>query len=164
MKKIFSFVLIFALISASLSCSKKEDGAGSSGLSFRLSDTNGKKVSLDDYKGRVVMLEFFATWCPPCHMSAPEINAVYKKYKDKKFVVLAVSVDRGSDAIENVNAFIKQYDIGFPVLMDDGNVARNYGVTGIPTSFIIDKKGKLISRHAGLVYADMLSKEIEPLL
>ncbi|HEX8949790.1 MAG TPA: TlpA disulfide reductase family protein [Dissulfurispiraceae bacterium] len=133
---------------------------------FVLAGPNNNRVSLGDYKGKVVMLEFFATWCPPCQMAAPDVESVYEKYKDRGFVVLAVSIDEGSDRAAAVGSFVKDLHLTYPVLLDDGKTSGQYGVSSIPTSYIIDRQGKLRNKHVGLLpdYAATLSKEIEALL
>ncbi len=170
MKKLFYFVLILNVAFSLLSCSKSEHGAvsGTSAAapSFTLSDLQKHTVSLEDYKNRVVMLEFFASWCPPCRMSAPEIKSVYEKYKDKGLVVLAISIDKGPDAEDAVRSFVKEFDLPYPALMDDGKASSRYGVVSIPTSVVIDKQGNIRNRHIGLSpdFSTTLSKEVEALL
>lgn len=170
MKRLLHFVVAVCLAASFFSCSKGDKGAASidnsAAPSFVLTDLNNNKVSLDAYRNRVVMVEFFATWCPPCRMSAPDIKSVYEKYKDKGFVVLAVSIDQGPDAKAVVSSFVKEFGLGHPVLLDDGQTSTRYGVVSIPTSFIIDKQGIIRSKHIGLMpdFAGALSKEIEALL
>ncbi len=169
MNKLFYTILILSTAVTFFSCSKGEQGAvseKSAAPSFVLSDLQKHQVSLENYKNRVVMLEFFASWCPPCQMSAPEIKSVYEKYKDKGFVVLAISIDKGPDAAGAVSSFVKEFDLPYPALMDDGKASRQYGVVSIPTSVVIDKQGRIRSRHIGLSpdFSKALSKEIEALL
>ncbi|MDI6801980.1 MAG: TlpA disulfide reductase family protein [Thermodesulfovibrionales bacterium] len=169
MKNVVFFFLVIIAVSSLVSCSDSERGAGHSDYipapSFVLTDLNNKKVSLSDFKGKVIMLEFFAAWCPPCHMMAPEIQAVYEKYKKKGFVVIAISMDMGDDAVSRVNSFIYDYKVSYPVLFDDAMVSREYDIRGVPTSFIIDKKGRIRSKHPGFIHdLDFLHQEIEALL
>lgn len=170
MKKLAALFFASLVLTACLSCSKNEKGVAGSGTdaapAFVLSTTDGAKVSLDAYRGKVVMIEFFASWCPPCQMVTPEIKSAYEKYKDKGFTVLAISIDDGPNAAAAVNNFIKTFGITYPVMLDDGVTSRKYQVISIPTSFIVDKNGKLISKHIGLIpnYTATLSREIETLL
>ncbi|MBF0557652.1 MAG: TlpA family protein disulfide reductase [Nitrospirae bacterium] len=170
MKKLAGFLGAALVLVSLLSCSRGEKGASLSSNdaapAFVLSTPEGAKISLDDYKGKVVMIEFFASWCPPCQMVAPEIKSAYERYKDKGFTVLAISIDEGPDAGKAVSNFIKTYGISYPVALDDGTASRRYQVISIPTSFIIDKTGKLANKHIGLIpnFAATLSKEIETLL
>lgn len=170
MRRLFRFVLILCLAIVCFSCSKGEKGAASTensaAPSFVLADLNNNKVSLDTYKGKVVMLEFFASWCPPCQMSAPDVKSIYEKYRGRGLVVLAVSLDGGTEAKAAVSSFVKEFGLTYPALMDDGKTSKQYGVISIPTSFIIDRKGKIRNKHIGLIpdFSNTLSKEIEALL
>ena len=170
MKKGFYFFLVVLAVASFLSCKRteKEAAVSSNGAapSFILSTVKGDRAGLNDYRGKVVMLEFFASWCPPCQIAAPEIKSIYEKYKDKGFVVLAIAIDEGPTAVSAVSKFVKEFDIHYPVLLNDGKVSSQYHVISIPTSFIIDKQGKLNNTHIGLGpdFTDTLSKEIEGLL
>jgi len=170
MRKVFYFVLISLAVTVFLSCSKKENGealrSADAAPSFVLSTVKGDRISLDNYRGKVVMLDFFASWCPPCRMATPEVKSIYQKYRDKGFVVVAIAIDEGPAAAASVRDFVKELDIPYPVLLDDGNTSREYQVISIPTSVIIDKEGKIRSRHIGLSpdFTDTVSKEIEALL
>lgn len=170
MKVFPSFCLAALVVITFISCSKTEEGTAVGNIVaaplFELPTVQSDKVGLNGYKGKVVMLEFFASWCPPCRMVAPEIKSIYKKYKDKGFVVLAVSIDNGPNAASAVKDFVKELGISYPVVLDDGSVSRQYQVISIPTSFIIDKQGNLRSKHIGLLpdFAASISSEIETLL
>lgn len=168
-------MLAMCLVSMMWSCARQEEkGAPSQGPAevnrlapaFSLMDGEGKKVSLDDHRGKVVMLEFFTTWCGPCQMAAPELQSLHERYKEKGLVLLAVSMDVGSNAKKAVASFKKEHGVAYPVLMDTGEVSRLYGVFTIPTSFIIDKKGTVRSKHMGFApsLSQELSKEVEALL
>ncbi len=130
-------VLVFLL-----SCQQKPVSTpevGRKAPSFRLVDLNGKKVGLSDFEGKVVIIEFWATWCPPCRESMPETEKLFQKYKDKDVVVLGISIDE-KGGMERVKAFIQEYNITYPILMDDnGDVGRLYGVMSIPVTYILDK-------------------------
>lgn len=165
-RPLLCLLLVSALLISSCTHKGAEPGKPGAAPASTATDIKHKKVSLGDYKGRVVLLEFFATWCAPCRMAAPEIKSVYEKYKDKGFIVLAVSIDEGSDAEPAVDAFVKEFSLPFPVILDDGELSKQYGVVGIPTSIIIDKQGKVGMKHIGVV-PDMprvLSRDIEALL
>ncbi len=106
---------------------------------FQLTDLDGKSVSLSQYRGKVVLLNFWATWCKPCTTEMPAMQTTYDKLRDKGFVVLAVN-ELEDDA--KVREHIKQYGHTFPVLMDrDNKVANQFGVFGLPVSVFIDEKG-----------------------
>lgn len=150
------------------SCNKGDERAvyGVKAPDFTLSDINGNKTSLSALRGKVVMVDFWATWCPPCRESVPDLKAIYEKYKDRGFVLLGISVDKGNGISAEVSSFVKEYSITYPVLIDDGRVNVLYGVASIPTSFIINRDGKIANKHIGFIPGseDELSKEIEALL
>ncbi|HEX6532730.1 MAG TPA: TlpA disulfide reductase family protein [Nitrospira sp.] len=106
---------------------------------FQLADLNGKAQNLNDYRGKVVLVNFWATWCKPCTTEMPAMQATYDKLTDKGFVVLAIN-ELEDEA--KVREHIRQYGHTFPVLMDrDNKVANQFGVYGLPVSFFIDEKG-----------------------
>lgn len=107
---------------------------------FVLEDLNGKKRNLIDYSGKVILLNFWATWCGPCIEEMPSLEKLYNIFKDKGFVVLAVSIDQGG--INVVKNFVKENNLTFPVLLDvNHEIWKKYNVTGIPASFLISHKG-----------------------
>lgn len=132
---------------------------------FTLQDLSGRTVGLDEYKGKVVMLEFFTSWCLPCQMVAQDIEALYKKLRGKGFVVIGISLKDGFNK-DNLRDYIAKYGITYPVLIDDDRISKQYGVITMPTTVIIDKEGVVRARHLGIVrdHAAMLSREIEPLI
>ncbi len=108
--------------------------------SFSLQDLGGMQISLSDFKGKVVILNFWATWCAPCRREIPSLERLYQLRKDKGFEILAVSVDRAS--LSKVASFVANYQMSFPVLADQrGAVGQRYWAKAIPTSFLLDKKG-----------------------
>ncbi len=115
---------------------------------FTLSDINGKKVSLSDFKGKVVLLNFWATWCGPCTAEMPSLNNLYSAFKNEGFVVLAVSIDPSEGP---VRSFVSEKGILFPVLMDPDKEAYfdQYAIFALPTSFLIDRKGMIVEKIIG---------------
>jgi peroxiredoxin len=123
-------------------------GKGVPAPDFTFPGLDGKKVSLADYKGKVVLLNIWATWCAPCVEEMPSMEKLYQELKDEDFELLAVSVDE--TGIEAVAPFMKKHKLGFPVLLDTvGDIKSLYQVTGIPESFIIDKNGMIIEKIIG---------------
>lgn len=160
-------IVLLSLVLAAGACSKKDEKAidkaevKSAAPQFALSDLKGVQVKLDEYKGKIVMVEFFTTWCAPCQMAAPDVQALYQKYKDRGFVVLGITIEgRQEDAL---NSFTKQHSITYPILIDDGATSRRYEVFSIPTSYLIDRQGVIISKHMGFNpdLPQALSREIE---
>jgi peroxiredoxin len=112
---------------------------GTSAEDFRLVDLEGKQQSLSQYRGKVVLVNFWATWCKPCTTEMPAMQTTYDKLRDKGFVVLAINELEDEP---KVREHIKQYSHTFPVLMDrDNKVANQFGVFGLPVSVFIDEKG-----------------------
>lgn len=110
---------------------------------FTLTDLQGKSWHLADLRGKVVLVNFWATWCPPCRKEMPDLQALYEKYKDQGFLVLSIS-DEGAT---NVVPYIKERNISYPVLLDPGRkVTEVYQVDGIPKSFVYDREGKLVAQ------------------
>ncbi len=108
---------------------------------FSLTTTDNRVVRLSDYRGNVVFLNFWATWCPPCRMELPSMEKLYSALKNQPFVMLAVNVDESDPA--NVKNFAGSMNLTFPVLIDDGSVSKLYRVNAIPTTFIIRKDGTI---------------------
>jgi len=115
---------------------------------FTLSNMHGAPVSLTDYRGKVVILNFWATWCPPCRAEMPSMEQLYRKMKGDDFVLLAVNVDKNGQSA--VASFAKKISLSFPVLLDKNqNVADLYRVMGIPQTFIINKNGEIVKEVSG---------------
>jgi len=115
---------------------------------FSLKDLNGKKVELKKFRGKIVFLNFWATWCSPCKEEMPHMEALYQQFKEKNFVLLAISVDY--EGIKPVKEFINKYQYPFPVLLDPKCETLDlFEVKGIPTTFLIDKKGKMVGKAIG---------------
>ena len=140
---------------------------------FTLKDTNGKKVSLSDYKGKAVVLDFWATWCAPCKIEIPWLQKLHDQYASQGLVVLGISEDDLD--LEDKAALFKQKQeiaesasklgITYPVLFDDANVAKPYGgVDALPTTFYVDRSGKVVAATIGLVDRDEIEANIKKAL
>lgn len=125
---------------------------------FTLKDVDGKTYSLRDFKGSVVFLDFWASWCPPCRASIPGIIELSREYKD--VVILGINLD--SDKSKGIK-FAKAKNINYPVLLDGFDVAQKYGVRGIPSFVLIDKKGNIVKRWVGFSHStlDSFKQEID---
>lgn len=118
---------------------------------FTLSGPQGV-IALQEYRGRVVYLDFWASWCSPCRKSFPWMNALQERYADDGLVVLAVNLDRETAAARQ---FLKKYPAGFTVAFDpNGTVAERYELKGMPSSYLIDRQGNLVMSHVGFRTAD----------
>jgi peroxiredoxin len=123
-------------------------GTGVTAPGFTLSDMQGKPVSLADYRGKVVVLNFWASWCPPCRAEMPSMERLYGTLKGNDFVLLAVNVEKNGRSA--VAAFSQKIPMSFPVLLDsDQHVSGLYRVGGIPQTFIINKKGEIVQEVTG---------------
>lgn len=160
MKNIFvplaAFVLILFLFSTGTFAQEKK------APDFSLKSVDGKTVKLSDYKDKIVIIDFWATWCPPCRRGIPDLISLQKEFK-KDLVILGISVD--TDTKADVPDFIKNYGINYPVVYGDQATAKLFGgVSGIPTSFLIDRKGNIVDKHVGLVPKETLAEGIKNLL
>lgn len=163
--------LVFSMLAIALffvSCSRdnNRDIRVEEAPDFTLRDISGNKVRLSGLRGKVVLVEFWAVWCPPCIESVPLLKTVYEKYKDKGFVLLGISVDRGADRQSKAAEFIKEKAATYPVLFDDGRVSAAYGVSSIPMSFMINRRGDIVKKRIGFApgMIEDISREIEALL
>jgi peroxiredoxin len=115
---------------------------------FSLPGLDGQMVSLADYKGKVVLLNTWATWCPPCVEEMPSMEKLYQELQGEGFEILAVSIDESG--AQDVMPFMKKYKLSFPALIDSkGTIKGLYQTTGVPESFIIDKDGILVEKVIG---------------
>ncbi len=130
---------------------------------FSLKDSNGTSVKLSDYRGKVVLLNFWATWCGPCKVEIPWFIEFQQQYKDKGFEVLGVAMDdEGWDAVK---PYLIQRKLNYRVLLGNDSVTQLYGgVDSLPTTFVIDKEGRIASAHVGLIAKNEYLDEIQSLL
>jgi peroxiredoxin len=120
---------------------------GTASIDFTLSDLSGKKVSLSQYRGKVVFLNFWATWCPPCRAEMPSMERLYQKLKGQGLVVLAVDLQ---EDLKSVQKFVAEHKLTFTVLLDsDGRVGTTYGARSIPTSYIVGRDGSALGGTIG---------------
>lgn len=129
---------------------------------FSLPTLGGGETNLSDYTGQVVLVNFWATWCPPCKAEMPDINAYYEARQDDGLVVLAVNAQEDT---ATVSSFIEATGFSFPVLLDsDGRVEQQYQVRSFPMTFVIDRDGRVVYIHNGLISPDVLTAVLDPLL
>ena len=130
---------------------------------FALKDSNGKTVRLEDYRGKVVLLDFFATWCGPCKIEIPWFMEMERKNKDRGFAVLGVSMD--DEGWDIVKPFLAELGVNYRVVIGNDSTAQLYGgVDALPTTFLIDRNGKIASVHIGLASRKDFEDGIEQLL
>ena len=130
---------------------------------FTLTDATGQTVKLSNYEGHVVVLDFWATWCPPCRQEIPGFVALQEKYKDQGVVVIGVSLD---DSWPKVRAFMSQYRVNYPIVLDvRQDLPKLYGgIKGIPTTFVIDREGVIRTVHEGYGPPELFAKAVEDVL
>lgn len=127
---------------------------------FTLKDLNDKNVSLSDYSGKLVFVNFWATWCPPCRAEVPAFISLYDKYKEQGLEIIGISTDRDGKAV--VQSFVEKSNVNYPIVMFDMNVISAYGgITGIPTTFIVNPEGNIVNKFVGYPGEEAFEKEIQ---
>jgi thiol-disulfide isomerase/thioredoxin len=132
-------------------------------LKFSFKDTDGKKVSLSQFKGKVIILDFWATWCVPCKAEIPGFIELQKKYGEKGLQIIGLSVD---DSQSVAKKYVTEMKMNYPVLLAEGkeDILKAYDpIPSIPVSIIIDRDGKIVARHLGIAAMDVFEKEISAL-
>lgn len=142
-------------------------GASTKGLSagpaWELKDVNGKAIHSADFQGKVVILDFWATWCPPCRAEIPGFIELQKRHEKDGLVVIGISLDRGDPA--GVKSFLKKNGVNYPVAFGTEAMVRAFGnIESIPTTFILDRAGRIVTKQEGFADKEEFEKEIKPLL
>ena len=133
--------------------------AGSPAPDFTLQTLKGETVSLKDYRGEVLLINFWATWCPPCRSEMPDMEDLYIERKNQDFTVLAINIQ---EADKPVSSFVDRYGLTFPVLMDvTGEVSQQFGVQSLPTSFFVDKEGRIAGFSMGAMNKSAMLKKLQ---
>src|ERR1700758_2976695 len=129
---------------------------------WQLNDPDGKAVKLSDFKGKLVILDFWATWCPPCRQEIPGFVTLQRKYQDKGLVIIGVSLDQQGPSV--VKLFMRELGMIYPVVLGDEKIVSDYGgIEAVPTTFIIDRQGKVVHVHQGFTDNATFEAEIRPL-
>jgi peroxiredoxin len=168
-RKIFIPISV-ALLLAACTSAPQVDRSGVKGErdrkpapNFSLQDADGRTVQLSDYRGKVVLLNFWATWCGPCKMEIPWFVEFERKHKDQGFAVVGVSMDE--DGWQAVKPFASKVGINYRILMGSDSTAQLYGgIDSLPTTFVIDRDGRIAAVHVGLVSKSSYEKDINEIL
>jgi len=130
---------------------------------FSLKDVNGAEKKLSDFKGKVLIIDFWATWCPPCRQEIPHFVSLYSQYKDQGLEIIGISLDQDSGRV--LPGFIESNSINYTILAGNEEVTDLYGgIAAIPTTFIIDKDGNIRKKYVGYNEKEVFEKEIKELL
>jgi peroxiredoxin len=165
--KAVSLISVFLIVFSLLGCQQNAvtGSAKSLGMApdFTLNDLNGRPFSFSETRGKVVILDFWATWCPPCREEIPHFVALYRDYRGKGLEIVGVSLDQGG--ANAVKPFVKANGINYPVVIGNRKVTADYGgIRGIPTTFIIDRKGRIAEKFVGYRDKAVFEKAIKKLL
>ena len=161
--------LVLLLVPSMAACSGSSESTaregvmvGSRAYDFTLESLDGERISLSDLKGSVVLVNFWATWCPPCQAEIPDFEEAYRQREGDGFVVLGVNVE---EPASEVLPFASDMGITYPVVLDrDGTVRRAYRALGLPTSLLVDRDGMIRFRQEGIVTASELAWHLAELM
>ena len=163
-RSIFGKAAIFAVMLFLVGACSKGSAVeiGDNAPDFALNDINGKQANLSDFKGKVIVLDFFASWCPPCREEIPDFMALQNSYSGQGFSVIGVSLTDSNDT----KNFADKMQINYPILVDDANkVSAIYGpIRSIPTTFVIGKDFKIARKYIGFRPKDVFENDIKELL
>jgi peroxiredoxin len=160
-----AIVLLAAFVGwARLSATESLPTAGALASAWKLQDVNGKTISSADFKGKIIVLDFWATWCAPCRAEIPGFIELQKEFGKDGITIIGASVD-GRDEIATVKKFAEKFGVKYPVVLADRETVSAFGgIDVVPTTFIIDREGRIVSRHVGFTEKAELEKEIKLLL
>ncbi len=155
-----------AALALALACGagtpRDADAPGDPAPAFTLPDLEGRTVTLESFRGRPVVIDFWATWCAPCVFQIPVLNAFQEAHRGDGVAVLGISVD--SEGRDVVAAFAQEHDIRYPVLLGSEALAWEYGAPGFPALVVLDAEGRIDSLHLGVVDRDDLEEAVQAVL
>jgi thiol-disulfide isomerase/thioredoxin len=159
----YLFIVVFSVLIGNSFC---QDSNDQQAPDFEAKTSDGKDIKLSDYAGKVVLIDFWASWCPPCREEMPELIKFYKKHNDPQFQLIAINIDNNT---ENMNHFLEKLfpKPSFPIVVDNNQkIPSLFDIEAMPTTIFIDKKGKVRFRHDGFKdsYVDDFNSELTQLL
>ena len=170
--RLFAVVILIGLACLLQTCSPRQSASAPAvkpvherkpAPDFALKDADGKVVRLSDYRGKVLLLDFWATWCGPCKIEIPWFIDLQRRNKDRGFEVVGVSMD--DDGWDSVKPFVSEHRVNYRIVMGSDMTAQQYGgVDALPTTFLIDRTGKIAAVHVGLVRKKDFEDGVEQLL
>jgi peroxiredoxin len=156
-QKLLQFVGAAALLGLT-SCARQKPGPD-----FALKDSSGQTVQLSKYHGKVVLLNFWATWCAPCKIEIPWFMEFQREYKDRNFTVLGVSMDE--DGWDAVRPYMNDHKFNYPIVIGNDDIGKLFGeIDDLPTTFLIDRDGHVARKHVGLISKNDYDEEINALM
>lgn len=154
---------IFTAVALMLSLSAVVAYAGDPAPNFVLKAADGTTIELHKLKGKVVLVNFWATWCPPCRAEIPGMMKVYDKYKAKGLEIVGISVDNGG--WDDVRPWLEKHPINYPIVVGNGSLTQAYGgIRSIPTTFVVDRKGNIVEKHVGGLREEDFEKMVKKAL
>lgn len=130
--------------------------------SFTVADLNGQEISPATLKGKVALIDFWATWCPPCRKEIPHFNKLYAEHRQQGLIVIGLALD---EKVEDVRSFMRQQPIDYPVALATLELQRQFGgIEVYPTAFLIDREGKVIKKYLGYIYPDEFKQDVQTML
>ena len=156
LKKILVLILCMGGFFLLPQCSKEKESPAGLAPDFTLKTLNGQEITLSRLKGKVVLLDFWATWCGPCRESIPHLIQLYNNYRENGFELVGMDVDKGD--VETVRKFVKSMDIPYPIVVAPDDVVKSYRVNSLPATILIDKEGKLRERFGG--FSSTIAQEL----
>ena len=158
-RSLFLLAAFLPAVFAPLAFSSTKNGPAPA---WELQDLDGKLVKSSDFKGKVVILNFWATWCPPCREEIPGFIELQKQYGEKGLVVVGVSLDEGGPAA--VKRFAERFKVNYTVVRGDEKILNDFGgINALPTTFVIDKEGRIVGKHIGYAEQSFFERAIKTL-